>query len=80
MKPKARQGVRTKEKEKVQARLARLESLLEGLSQAAAAGVAPTIQTNDEATKTSEAKDTAAGDRLHRYLAGPVWSQLSAQV
>lgn len=80
VKPRGRQGGRIKEKEKIQARLARLESLLEDLTQAGAAEVTSTPGTNDQSTETRETKDKASGDRLHRYVAGPVWSQLSAQV
>lgn len=80
MKPRGRQGGRIKDKEKIQARLARLESLLEDLTHATTTGTTSNLGTSEGATKNNEATDTAAGDRLHRYVAGPVWSQLSAQV
>lgn len=70
---------RVQNKETIQARLARLESLLEDLSQTEANVQVATPET-DEARSVREDQKNATGDRLHRYVAGPIWSQLSAQV
>lgn len=79
--PRGRQGGRrAKEAVEFQARLARLEALVESLSAEAQVLHMPTPDTLADQDVTTDSRNEFLGDKMHRYAAGPVWSQLAAQV
>ena len=69
-------GGRGGNKKSLQARLERLESLLEGLEQSNSVQQLP----SPDESHAREEETTPTTDKLHRYIAGPIWSQLSEQV
>ena len=81
--PRGHLGGRSGHRESVQARLARLEELLESLDSGKIAQQLPTPEAkfNEAQPVLRDNSDSSDNpDKLHRYIAGPIWSQLSEQV
>lgn len=81
MRPRGRLGGRRGNKESVQARLERLEELLESLEQSQnLQQQLPTPESITTDELSDKPRSDPSTDKLHRYVAGPIWAQLSEQV
>jgi len=79
--PRGRQGGRrSKDAIELQARLARLEALIDTVAARTEVLQLPTPDTPGDVDGNTVGKDVLPCDQLHHYMAGPVWSQLSTQV